>query len=60
LTTTIGQLTKARTPRRLNKNEQMNCENSQQQIQLWTYSVFPRTCIDNKPRSFILCEKKSA
>jgi len=33
---TIGQLTKARTPRRLKKTEQMNYENSPQQIQLCT------------------------
>jgi len=36
LATTIGQLTKVTIPSRLNKNEQMNCENSPQQIQLCT------------------------
>jgi len=36
LTTTIAQLTKFGTPCRLNKNEQINSENSPQQIQLCT------------------------
>jgi len=60
--TTIGQLTKIRKPRRLNKNEQINCENSQHQIYSFAlaHSVFPRACIDNKPHTFTLCEKKPA
>jgi len=32
LTTTVGQLTKVRTPRRLKKNYTVECENSPQQI----------------------------
>jgi len=46
LTTTIGQLTKVRTPRRLNKNEQMNSENSPQQIQFCTCSLSIPTSLD--------------
>jgi len=43
----MEQLTKVRTPRRLNKNDQMNCENSPHQIQLCTCS-FSIPCMDNK------------
>jgi len=41
----MAQLTEVRTPHRLNKNEQMNCENSPKQIQLCTCSLSIRTSL---------------